>query len=98
MDLEKAAYAACYASNYCMFPEEKRRELFEKQKPFWTDVAKAVLAASSIVNTVYVSGDESNHIFSTPELAQAFADKQETPCVLSEYMIDSPERYYGVQQ
>lgn len=52
----------------------------------------------NIVHTVYVSGDETNHVFSTPELAQEFADKQESPCVLSEYMVDNPERFYGVSQ
>lgn len=43
MDIEKAAWAACNQANYSVFPEEKRREIFAAEKPYWTDVAKAVL-------------------------------------------------------
>lgn len=50
------------------------------------------------VHTVYVSGDESFHIFSTEKLAKRFADSQDSPCVISSYMIDNPDRYYEASQ
>lgn len=51
-----------------------------------------------IVYTVYVAEDQSTHIFSTMEKAEKFAGAQPSSCLLSTYMIDNPERYYGATQ
>lgn len=51
-----------------------------------------------IVYTVYVAEDQSTHIFSTMENAERFAGAQPSSCLLSTYMIDNPERYYGATQ
>ncbi len=56
------------------------------------DARKAALEA--MVYCVYRSDDESTHIFSTQEKANEYADSVEEPCVLSDYMIDHPQRYY----
>lgn len=52
----------------------------------------------SMVYTVWRSDDQTTHIFSTREKAQKYADTHTCGCVLSEYMIDNPERFYGVTQ
>lgn len=47
-----------------------------------------------LVYTVWVSSDETTHIFSTEEKAMAFSGEQQSSCVLSTYMIDNPDRFY----
>ena len=44
-------------------------------------------------------GNEDWHIFSTPELAQAYADRDtERSHVLTDYVIDCPERHDELAQ
>ncbi len=48
-----------------------------------------------IVYTVYRSDDQTTHIFSTPEFAKKYAESLPVSCVVSEYAVDCPERFYG---
>lgn len=57
-------------------------------------VPRQAVAGDVMVYCVWRSDDESNHIFSTLEKANEYADSVEAPCVLSDYMIDSPQRHY----
>ncbi len=43
--IEKMAIAICYAENYCLHPESKKVEEFQKHRPYYTDQAKAALRA-----------------------------------------------------
>lgn len=52
--------------------------------------------SGALVHIVIVIGQnrahDHTHIFSTAEKAEDFADRCETPCVVSTYVIDDPER------
>lgn len=50
------------------------------------------------VYTVWRADDDTIHIFSTEEKAKMYADSQECNCVLSTYLVDNPERFYGKSQ
>lgn len=54
--------------------------------------------ADTLVYTVYRSDDGTNHIFSTVDKAFDYSSKCQCPCVVSEYLVDNPERFYKVTQ
>lgn len=47
-----------------------------------------------IVYMVYVLEDDFHHVFSTKEKASAFADSKDCPCVICDYLVDDPDRFY----
>lgn len=51
-----------------------------------------------VVHCIEDDGDTTAHIFSTQERAQAFMDTDQRPHVLSDYVVDHPERKESVQQ
>jgi hypothetical protein len=58
-------------------------------------------ASVHVVTVGYPDDDRAHvhhHIFSTAEKAQAYADAQVLPCVISTYVIDAPERYTEAAQ
>jgi len=73
-----------------------------KSKTTCNEIADEIMAVLSptatCVYTVYRSDDQSNHIFSTEEKAKEYASSVSCPCVVSYYIVDEPEKYYGEKQ
>lgn len=51
-----------------------------------------------IVEVCRKDGGTDALVFSSQDKATGFATTREEPCVISDRVIDFPERYYGVRQ
>lgn len=56
------------------------------------------LIYGQVVYLVWRTDDESTHVFSDLKIAEEYANSLDCNVVISEYVIDCPQRYYGDMQ